>query len=239
MTPMSAIVTPASASAPVAASAARSTVSLSGCLPNLVIRIPRIQMSSLALIVTPLSGSGSSVRGFEAEADRLGARRVGADRISGQPHFHPVTNVLRIGFDIDKIGAHLGAVAVDHRRDERGGNAGCGKRDDGERSQRALGRNGNGCEFGRETTGARIAPIEESGAAVCAFLRDEVGIAVIEHQIVDQWDLTRHNTSVVCTVDRSECGPITDPEYQDRGVAKLSLPPRQAICVSSSLTIVK
>ena len=49
-TPMSAIVTPASASAPLAASAARSTVSLSACLPNLVIRMPRIQMSSLALI---------------------------------------------------------------------------------------------------------------------------------------------------------------------------------------------
>jgi hypothetical protein len=43
-----------------------------------------------------------------------------------------------------------------------------------------------------------------------------VGIAVIEHQIVDQWDLTRHNTSVVCTVDRSECDRTTVPEYQHR-----------------------
>ena len=43
---MSFIVTPPSASAAMAASAARSTVSLSGCLPNLVMLIPRIQMSS-------------------------------------------------------------------------------------------------------------------------------------------------------------------------------------------------
>src|SRR5580693_5283049 len=154
MTPMSAIVTPASASAPVAASAARSTVSLSGCLPNLVIRIPRIQMSSLALIVIAPLCSGSSSRGFEAEADRLGACRIGADRISSQPHFHPVADVLRVGLDIDQIGTHLGAVAVDYRRDERGGNAGCGKCDDGERPQCALGRDRNARKFGGETTGA-------------------------------------------------------------------------------------
>ena len=45
--PMSFIVTPPSASAASAASAARSTWSLSGCLPNLVILIPRIQTLSL------------------------------------------------------------------------------------------------------------------------------------------------------------------------------------------------
>ena len=53
-TPMSCMVTPPSARAPRAASAARSTVSLSGCLPNLVMVIPRIQMSSaLAMISSP------------------------------------------------------------------------------------------------------------------------------------------------------------------------------------------
>ena len=51
MMPMSFIDTPPSLRAPWTASAARSTVSLSGCLPNLVMWIPRIQMSSLALIV--------------------------------------------------------------------------------------------------------------------------------------------------------------------------------------------
>jgi hypothetical protein len=48
---MSRIVTPPSARAAIAASAARSTVSLSGCLPNFVILMPRIQMSSLAMVV--------------------------------------------------------------------------------------------------------------------------------------------------------------------------------------------
>ena len=56
---MSSMVTPASASAPVAASAARSTMSLSGCLPNFVMWIPRIQMSSLALMCCSLRDSGS------------------------------------------------------------------------------------------------------------------------------------------------------------------------------------
>jgi hypothetical protein len=48
--PISAIVTPASANAAIAASDPRSTMSLSECLPNLVIAIPRIQMSSLAMM---------------------------------------------------------------------------------------------------------------------------------------------------------------------------------------------
>ena len=61
---------------PCAASAARSTVSLSGCLPNFVMWIPRIQMSSLR------HGRSPSVSaGLEAEADGLGAVVVGADRV--------------------------------------------------------------------------------------------------------------------------------------------------------------
>ena len=49
---MSDIVTPASARAASTASDARSTTSLSGYLPNFVMWIPRIQMSSLALMVS-------------------------------------------------------------------------------------------------------------------------------------------------------------------------------------------
>ena len=49
MTPMSAMVTPPSASAAITASDARSTTSWSVCLPNLVMLIPRIQMSSLTV----------------------------------------------------------------------------------------------------------------------------------------------------------------------------------------------
>ena len=45
--PMSPMVTPASASAAMAASAPRSMTSLSGCLPNFVMLMPRMQMSSL------------------------------------------------------------------------------------------------------------------------------------------------------------------------------------------------
>src|ERR1700678_4005234 len=102
---MSAIVTPASASASVAASAARATVSRSACLPNLVIRIPRIQMSSLALIVAPSSeGVVQASGGLETEADCLGARRVGADRVDGQSHLHPVADVLWVGLDVDQVG---------------------------------------------------------------------------------------------------------------------------------------
>src|SRR5437588_248397 len=139
MTPMSAIVTPASARAPVAASAARSTVSLSACLPNLVIWIPRIQMSSLALIGLLLSLCGSSGHWFEAEADRLGSCRVAADRKCRQPHFHAVADVLGIRIDVDQIGADLGAVAVDDGGHEWSGDAGRGEGHDGERPNRALG----------------------------------------------------------------------------------------------------
>src|SRR5271166_6606080 len=162
ITPTSAMVTPASASAPVAASAARSTVSRSGCLPNLVIRIPRIQISSLALIVTAPSSFG----GLEAEADRLGARRVGSHRVSGQPHLHPVADVFRIGLDVDQVGPHLGAVAVDHGCHERGGDARCGEGDDRERPYRPLGRNRDGGEAGREARGASISSVEEPCTAV-------------------------------------------------------------------------
>ena len=50
-TPMSRMLTPASVSAAMTASAPRSTMSLSECFPNFVIAIPRIQMSSLAMMI--------------------------------------------------------------------------------------------------------------------------------------------------------------------------------------------
>ena len=50
MTPMSFMVTPPSARAPRTASEARSTRSWSGCLPNLVMWIPRIHRSSDAMV---------------------------------------------------------------------------------------------------------------------------------------------------------------------------------------------
>src|SRR5438132_8706849 len=90
-TPMSFIVTPASDSAPIAASAARSIVSLSGCLPNLVIWIPRIHTSSAAILSLLCV---ASIDRLEAEADGLGAFVVVAERERGQTHLHPQRHVL-------------------------------------------------------------------------------------------------------------------------------------------------
>src|SRR4029453_9001771 len=84
---ISRIDTPPSASARRAASAARSTVSLSGCLPNLVIEMPRIHTSS----------DTGRLQWLEAEADGLGTFTVGRDREGRQPHLHPQPDVLRIG----------------------------------------------------------------------------------------------------------------------------------------------
>src|SRR5690349_10466877 len=107
--PTSPIETPPSASAPVTASAARSTVSLSGCLPNLVIEMPRIQMSSLTSV---------PFHGLEAEADRIGAGAVGADDLGRQPDLHPHVHVLGVRRGVDHVALHARAVAVDDRCDE-------------------------------------------------------------------------------------------------------------------------
>src|ERR1700712_3212937 len=92
-TPMSRIDTPASFNAARAASEARSTMSLSACLPNFVIVIPRIQTGSAFVIGRPCHfavgshvsslKSRRSVRAdrFVAETDGLDAVLVGTDRI--------------------------------------------------------------------------------------------------------------------------------------------------------------
>ena len=51
---------------------------------------------------------------------------------------------------------------------------------------------GTRLELGREAAGTRVAAVEVPGAAVGAFLGDQVRLAVVEHQIVDQWDLRGH-----------------------------------------------
>src|SRR5581483_12242306 len=99
------IETPPSESAPSAASAARSTVSLSGCFPNLVMWIPRIQASSAT--VAPLADR------FEAEADGLGAVVVGPEREGGQAHRHAELDVLGVRLGVDDVGPHARAVTVD------------------------------------------------------------------------------------------------------------------------------
>src|SRR6202022_1233692 len=216
-TPLSAMVTPASESAPMAAWAARSTASRSGCLPNLVIRIPRIQTSSLPFIVdAPSSGdqcrvvgdgresvvhrggramldtSQRSRDGFEAKPHRLVALGIGADRGGGEPPFHSVMAVLGMGLDVDEVGADSGAVTVDHGRHKWSGDARRRERDDRERPHCALGRDRDGGELGGEAVGAGVTPAEEASTAVSAFLGDQVRFGVVEHQIVDQWYLRGH-----------------------------------------------
>src|SRR5436190_24368162 len=122
-TPMSPIVTPPSRRAPVAASAARSTVSSSGCLPNFVMWIPRIQTLSLAMTILLADR-------FEPEADGLGAVVVGADRERGQPDLHADRDVFGIGGTVDDVGPHARAVAVDDTGDEGRGDAGRRERHD-------------------------------------------------------------------------------------------------------------
>src|SRR4051812_6844918 len=113
ITPMSRIRTPASANAPMTAPAARSAVSLSGCFPNFVMVMPRIQTPSLL-------GTGCSlVRDrFEAEADGLGALAVGTEHVGGQADLHAQGHVVGIGIDVDDVAPHARALTVDQGGDE-------------------------------------------------------------------------------------------------------------------------
>src|SRR6478752_1366139 len=146
-TPMSRIDTPPSASAAIAASDARSTVSLSGCLPNLVIWIPRIQTSSPA-IASPLSDR------FETEPDRLDTFAIRTHRLRRQLDLHPEGHMLGIGLDVDHVAAHAGAATIHHRGHERHRYSRRSERDDRERSQLALGGHIDIGECGGTTAGA-------------------------------------------------------------------------------------
>src|SRR5256885_433610 len=113
-TPMSFIATPPSCRAPMAASAARSTASRLGCLPNFVMVMPRIQMSSVAIVVVLLA------EGLEAEAKGLGARGVRADGEGGELELHARAHVVGVGLDVEHVAPDARAVAVDdpgHERD--------------------------------------------------------------------------------------------------------------------------
>ena len=98
-------------------------MSLSGCLPNLVMWIPRIQMSSLSHGGSHVGRSGVGSESvsdrFEAEADGLGAVVVGAERVRGQRDLHAERDVLGVGLDVDDVAAHARAVAVDDAGHER------------------------------------------------------------------------------------------------------------------------
>src|SRR5258706_1559213 len=163
ITPMSFIDTPPSASAPSVASVARPSTSLSWCLPNWVILMPRIQTSSRAMGGF-LSKEGSADR-LEAEVDRLGAFGVRADRECREPDFHAELHVLGVGRHVDEVGAHARALAVDDGGHERHRDAGGRERDDRERAQLALTRDRHLLERGAGTVRARLAAVEEARAA--------------------------------------------------------------------------
>ena len=121
MMPMSFMVTPPSASAPCAASDARSTMSLSGCLPNFVMWMPRIQSSSDADAIV-----------LNLPVVRSRSRRLRCLRRPCRPLRWPVgpscpSHVLGIGRDVDEVGPHARALAVDDRGHEGHRDAGAAK----------------------------------------------------------------------------------------------------------------
>src|SRR6478609_3040795 len=185
-TPMSRIDTPPSANAAIAASDARSTVSLSGCMPNFVIWIPRIQTSSPA-ITSPLSD------GFEPEPNRLDTLTINTHRLRCQLDLHPERHVLRIGLHVDHVASHTGTATIHQCGHERHRHPGRGKRHDRERSQLALGRHIDLFEVCGTTSGARIAPIEEPCSTRRTLMGDEMRL-IPQYQVVHQRNLTRHDT---------------------------------------------
>src|SRR5437764_4595787 len=189
ITPMSCIRTPASARAPRTAPAPRSTTSLSGCLPNFVMWMPRIQtVSRLG------TAASSSVRDrLEAEAEGLGAGAVGAERVRRQPHLHAQREMGWVGVDVDDVGPHAGPVAVDDGGHEGDGEPRRGVGDDREGPHLT----GGGHRHPAEVTaaavgvGAGVAAVEVPGAAGRALVGLQMRITV-EHQVVDDRDRARH-----------------------------------------------
>src|SRR3954470_6485695 len=184
-TPICFIVTPASFRAAMAASAARSTVSCSGCLPNLVMWIPRIQTLSAT------SHAPWDLDRLEAEADGFGAVVVGADGIGRQLDLHPERHVVGVGIGVDDVAAHARAVAVDNGRHERNGDAWRGERHDCERAHLAIGADRCSLELRAPARRARIAPVEEPRSALDALVGFEMRV-VAQHQVVHQRNRCTH-----------------------------------------------
>src|SRR3954452_15616398 len=180
--PMSFMVTPASARAAMAAWAARSTVSRSGCLPNFVMLIPRMKTSSLI---------ASRSQGLVAEADGLGAVVVRPGHERGQLDLHAERHVLGIRIGVDHVAAHRGAVAVDDPGHERHGHTGGGEGHDGERLQLALVGDRGVLELGGEARGTGVAAVEELRPAARALLGHQVRV-VAQHQVVDDGNSAGH-----------------------------------------------
>ena len=145
---MSFIDTPPSARAPRMASAARSTMSLSGCLPNFVMWIPRIQISSLALMSAPLHPTGSKPKPMAS----VPLSSVPSEYVASLT-FIPVWTCSGSGSTLMMLPRTLVPSQSTTPDDERHLDARCGEGDDRERAQRALGadrhRRGSRCRSSR------------------------------------------------------------------------------------------
>ena len=173
---------------PCTASAARSTVSLSGCLPNLVMWIPRIQSSSDAdVIVVNLPGVRSRSRPLRCRCRPCRSTSV------VRRTFMPVLTCSGSGVTLIRLARTLvpsqsTTAATNGHRDP-----GRGERHDGEgrapHRSSALDTVSNSVA---SAGGAGVATVEEAGAARGALVGHQVRV-VPQHQVVDQRDLLRHH----------------------------------------------
>ena len=168
---MSFIVTPPSASAASAASDARSTVSLSGCLPNLVILIPRIQTSSL--IAAPyrcvVSTGGSNPNPMAS----VPLSSVPSEYVARRT-FMPKVTCSGVGSTLIRLARTL-VPSQSTIADTNGTvHARRGERDDRERADLAVGGDIGLAELGAAAVGAGVAAVEVAGAARRALVGDEM-----------------------------------------------------------------
>ncbi len=121
---------------------------------------------------------------------------VGADDLGGQPDLHAQRHVLGIGRDVDQVGPHAGASAVDQGGHVGDRNPGAAKLTMVKaRTSPSVGMSTGRTRSGRSGTG--VAPVEEPGAAGGALVGHQVGL-VAEHQVVDQRDLLGHRPHFRC-----------------------------------------
>ena len=194
---MSFIVTPPSARAPMAASAARSTMSLSGCLPNFVMWMPRIQMSSLAHAWCSVLDDARAVAWPVRSRSRwLRCRcRPSPSEYVARRTFMPSVTCSGSGSTLMMLPRTL-VPSQSTTADTNGtGMPGAANGDDRERAHVAVGRHVDLRELGAEARRRRRC----GGRRTCApqlvhWCRHEVR-AVAEHQVVDERDLFAHRAA--------------------------------------------
>ena len=92
--------------------------------------------------------------------------------------------MLGIRVDVDQISSHTRPLTINQRRDVGDAYAGGGEGNNGESPDLAVGADVGLLELGLTAVGARVAAIEEAGAAGGAFVGHEVR-GIVQDQIVD------------------------------------------------------